>query len=227
MNLTPEEALERNLECNGSQLPIIGVVADYNFSSFEQDIAPLALSNYSDRIKIITVRIRSENIPNTLNNIERTAKQFSPGLVFDYSFVDEVFDQMYNNIEINNTLLMYAALLAIVLSVMGLFAVTLFAVLRRTKEIGVRKVLGGSVSNINMLLLKDYLIWVLISNIIAWPIAHYTLSSWLQNFVVRIDLNAGYYLLAGVIAFSIAVATIIYITTRAALNNPVKNLRYE
>ncbi|MGD8782526.1 MAG: ABC transporter permease [Ignavibacteria bacterium] len=227
MNLTPEEALERNLEWHGTQSPIIGVVADYNYSSFEQNIAPLALSNYTDRIQCITVRVSSGNIKNTLTNIEKTVKQFSPGLIFDYSFVDEIFEQMYRDIETNNTLLVYSALLAIVLSVMGLFAVTLFAVLRRTKEIGVRKILGGSVTKINILLLKDYLVWVLISNIIAWPIAHYALSSWLQNFVIKIDLHLGYYLLAGVVALFIAVITVIYITTRAALHNPVENLRYE
>ncbi len=227
MNLTPHQALERELEYSGRLLKIIGVVADFNFSSFEQNIGPLALTNYSDRINIMAAKIKTKNLQNTIEGIEETIKDFLPDFIYEYSFVDELFDKMYKEIEINNTLLIYSALLAIILSAMGLFAVTLFAVLRRTKEIGIRKVLGGTVSGINILLLKDYLAWVLISNIVAWPVSHYVLSFWLQNFVVKIDLHIGYYLSTGITALSIAVITIIYITTRAALNNPVNNLRYE
>ena len=227
MNLMPEEALERKLERNGIDFQIIGVVADFNYASFEQNIAPLTLSNYSDRINIITAKIKTNSIKNTLNDIEKTVKESIPDFIFDYSFVDEIFGEMYKDVEINNTLLFLAALLAIALSVMGLFAVTLFAVLRRTKEIGIRKVLGSSVSKINLLLLKDYIKWVVISNIIALPAAHYLLSEWLQNYTVRIDLNLGYYLFAGFSAMTIAFITVIYITSKAALANPVKNLRYE
>ncbi|MBU1101884.1 MAG: ABC transporter permease [Bacteroidetes bacterium] len=227
MNLSPEEALERELEYNGRKMRIIGVIKDFHYSSFENNIEPLALSNYSDRIVTITAKINSANVKETLNFIEETAKEFSPGFVFDYSFIDELFGEMYRNDEINNMLLIYSALLSISLSVMGLFAVTMFAVSKRTKEIGIRKVLGGSVSGINILLLKDYLVWVLISNIIAWPIAHYLLTSWLQDFTVRIDLHLGFYILAGITALFIAMLTVIFITTSAAMNNPVDNLRYE
>lgn len=227
MNLTPEEALERKLERNGSDFQIIGIVADFNYASFEQNIAPLILSFYSNRINIITAKIKTQNINLTLGNIEKKVKETIPDFIFDYSFVDEIFDHMYKDVETNNTLLFLAALLAIVLSVMGLFAVTLFAVLRRTKEIGIRKVLGGSVSTINLLLLKDYIKWVIVSNIIALPAAYYLLSAWLQNYTVRINLDWDYFLFAGLSAMTIAFITIIYITSRAALSNPLKNLRYE
>lgn len=227
MNLTPEEALERKLERNGDDFQIIGVVSDFNYASFEQNIAPLILSFYSNRINVITAKIKTNNIQYTLSSIEKTVKEAVPDFIFDYSFVDEIFNQMYKDVETNNTLLFLAALLAIALSVMGLFAVTLFAVLRRTKEIGIRKVLGGTVSTINLLLLKDYIKWVIISNILAIPAAYYLLSAWLQNYTVRIELNWNYFLFAGVSAMIIAFITVIYITSRAALANPVKNLRYE
>lgn len=227
MNISPTQALERKLEYNGRHLQIIGVMNDYRFSSFESEISPLALTNYMDRMNTITVKINTQDIKKTLNKIEELVKEFSSDFVFEYSFVDELFGQMYREIEINNILLIYSAVLAIILSVMGLFAVTLFAVNRRTKEIGIRKVLGGTVTELNFLLIKNYLVWVLISNLIAWPITYYFLRMWLQNFTIQITLHPGYFLFSGILAFLIALSTIIFITTRAALTNPVENLRYE
>ena len=185
------------------------------------------MSNYTDRIFRVTAKIKNADVQSTLKFIENTGHKIDPEFVFNYSFVDEFFDNLYRTEERNNQLLFYSVLLAVILSVMGLFAVTLFAVMRRTKEIGIRKILGGSVSGINFLLIRSYIAWVLLANLLAWPTAYYVMTNWLNNFAYRMNLNWISFITAGGAALLIAVFTVLYITTRAALQNPATNLRYE
>ncbi len=154
-------------------------------------------------------------------------KKFSPNYPFNYSFFDEVFDRAYHTEQRMVNIFSSFAILAILIACLGLFGLTAFAVEQRTKEIGIRKVVGASVPGIAILLSKQFTKWVLIANIMACPIAHYAMNKWLQNFAYRINIGWWTFLLAGAMALVIAILTVSYQAIRAATANPVEALRYE
>ena len=150
-----------------------------------------------------------------------------PDEVFSYSFLDGVFSWYYQKEEHWQQVSFWASVLSILISCLGLFGLTAIAVSRRTKEIGIRKVLGASVSSIVLLLSKEFTYLVLTANLIAWPIAWYAMHHWLQEFAYRIELGPGVFVLGGVLALVIAWLTVSYQAIRASLANPVEALRYE
>ena len=162
-----------------------------------------------------------------MSSIERIWGQFSNGWPFEYSFMDEAYDQMYKSeIRMNHLFRSFSAL-AIFLSCLGLFGLASFTAERRTKEIGIRKVLGASAPGIFMLLSRGLSKWVLLANIIAWPVAYYFMNKWLQNFAYRVGLSVWVFLLSGLTAFGIALLTVSFQSIKAATANPVDSLRYE
>ena len=152
---------------------------------------------------------------------------FSPQYPFNYQFFDDIFDRAYRAEQKIGTLFSVFAMLAILIACLGLFGLASFTAEQRTKEIGIRKILGASVSHIAFLLSREFTKWVVIANIVAWPIAYYVMTQWLQNFAYKVNLGLFTFLVAGASALFIALLTVSFQTIRAATANPVDSLRYE
>jgi putative ABC transport system permease protein len=224
-----ESAIDKNfkLSVEFKKGKIIGVVEDFHFNSLHQEIAPLVLCIEPSGFEYFAVRIEPDNISQTLDFFRSKWEELVPGEPFDYTFLDEDFDRLYKSEEKLGRLLIIATFLAVFVACLGLFGLAAFTAEQRTKEIGIRKVLGASVPGITLLLSKEFSRWVLISNIIAWPIAWYAMSRWLQNFAYRVTILPWTFLLAGLLAFLTALLTVSYKAARAARANPVEALRYE
>jgi len=175
----------------------------------------------------IAVRISSEDVPSTISLLEQTWKQTAEGLPFSYSFLDEEVAQQYATERRWEPIVLYAAGFSLLVACLGLFGVASLAVARRQKEIGIRKVVGATVSSIVTLLLREFSFLVVISALIASPIAYLVMNRWLENFAYRTEMTLTVFILAGLAALIIAVLTVSYQALRAALANPVETLRYE
>ena len=206
---------------------IIGVAKNFHFRSFHHKIEPLVFSHYYNYFGNISVRFKTENVGEVKNYVRNTVKKFDEDYYYRYAFVDQVFENLYNQEKQTNRMIMYGSLLAIFIAILGLFALSSFTVVKRTQEIGIRKAMGASFGRIIRLLLYDILKWVLLVNLIAWPAAYYFMSDWLQNFAYRIDMQIWMFLLGGLIALIIAAITISTQTFRAANINPAETLREE
>ncbi len=206
---------------------IIGVLKDFHSLPLTYEIEPMIILMVPDYQRYMLVKIQSENIAGTIENIEASWAKFSPGFPFEYHFLDEDFDMLYRDEIRSGKIFGYFVILAIFISCLGLLGLSSFTAEQRTKEIGVRKVLGASVTNIVIILVKEFTKWVLYANLIAWPIAWFMMNNWLQNFAYKTDIGWWVFLLAGGIAFVIAVITISSQAIKAAVANPVKALKYE
>jgi putative ABC transport system permease protein len=209
-------------------LTIIGVVEDYVFQDFRSSILP-ALHHMKPTwgTRAVLIKISPQNISATMSLIEQTWKDIQPNKPFLYSFLDESFNEMYTEEIRWGGIVRYSSILAILIACMGIFGLTSITVSRRTKEIGIRKVLGANIPQVINTLIKEFILLVGIANIIGWPIAYFTMRSLLNNYHFRISIGFQYFLLAGFISFSIAVLTTIFLALRAALADPVDSLRYE
>jgi putative ABC transport system permease protein len=219
--------LDTRLEWNDMAGKIVGVVRDFQYQSLRQEIQPLVFHIAPVYSWIVAVRIRPDRIPATLAFLERKWKDYDPAHPFEYSFMDETFDSIYRGEERLGRIFSLAAGLAIVIASLGLFGLALFTVEARTKEIGIRKVLGASLGKIAVLLTWEFVLLVLLANAVAWPAAYLLMRRWLQNFAYRVDIGPGVFLFSAGAAFVIALLTISYQTLRAALADPVKSIRYE
>jgi putative ABC transport system permease protein len=210
------------------ELIIIGVVEDFHISSLHKEIEPLILlppgSAYD---RYLAVRIQPQNVVATLEFIEAKWNEFSGDQPFEYFFMDSFFDNLHRSEQRTGQFFSIFAALAIFIACLGLFGLAAFTAEQKTKEIGVRKVLGASVPSIVSILLKQFTKWVVLANIIAWPIGYFIMKSWLQNFAYHIDLKVEYFILSGLITLLIAVTTVSYLAVNAANKNPVKALNYE
>jgi putative ABC transport system permease protein len=208
---------------------VVGVIKDFHFSSLKNAIQPMNLFLSLDSNRYISVNMQTQDIPETLSFIEETWNQIYPNLPMDYYFLDSVFERQYRSEERLQRLFGYFSGLAIFIACLGLFGLASFAAEQRTKEIGIRKVLGSSVSGIVGLLSKEFTWLVLAANIIAWPIAYLVSRAWLGNFAYRININSqfGYFIAATILALLIAWLTVSFQAIRAAHTNPVDSLRYE
>lgn len=206
---------------------VIGVVRNFHFESLYERINPLVfLVDLSDCFKLV-VRIRPEDIPGTLDFIEEKWSALFPDEIFSYRFVDQSFDEEYRVEERMGQIAGSSALLALFVACLGVFGLASFSAEQRTKEIGIRKVLGASLSSIVTLLSKEVSWLVVGANAIAWPVAYFAMQRWLQHFAYRIDLGPGIFMLGGIIALAIAWLTVSYQAIRSALANPVNALRNE
>ena len=211
----------------GKKFRIMGVVKDYHFSPMQFTLKPLILAYMPDDFRYFIIKINPERIPEAIASMERVWKKFAPEYPFEHRFLAEEYDSMYRTEQKVGTIFKSFALLAIVISCLGLFGLASFLAERRTKEIGIRKALGASVSEIVLLLSKEFTKWVVVANVIAWPIAYYAMNQWLQGFAHRISIGIGPFLAATLLAIVIALLTVIYQTVKAALTDPVEALRYE
>ncbi|GAB4047280.1 ABC transporter permease [Spirosoma litoris] len=205
---------------------ILGVVKNFHFESLRRNISALSLVLDSNS-GAASFRISSTDLPAVVKQIEAKWKQIAPGQPFSYQFMDDSFDEMYRAEQRIGTIALTFAALAILIACLGLFGLAAFMAEQRTKEIGVRKVLGASVTSIIGLLSKDFLKLVFISIIIASPIAWYAMSRWLNDFAYKIDIEWWMFALAGLLAVGIALLTVSFQSIKAALMNPVKSLRSE
>jgi putative ABC transport system permease protein len=205
---------------------IIGIIKNFNFNSLRDVITPLALKLGKNNANI-SVRIKTSDIPNVLAQIKNKWKAMAPSQPFDYSFMDEDFNKLYTTEQRTGQIFITFAILAILIACLGLFGLVTYAAEQRTKEIGIRKVLGANVSNIVAMITKDFLKLVLIASVIAFPVAWWAMNKWLQDFAYRINISWWVFVLAGVVAILIALFTISFQSIKAAIANPVKSLRTE
>jgi putative ABC transport system permease protein len=205
---------------------VVGVVKNFHFESLRQNIGALCMvlgrNNGS-----VSFRLKTGDVSKVVGAIEAQWKKNAPGQPFSYTFLNEEFDAMYRSEQRVGQIAISFSVLAIVIACLGLFGLAAFTAEQRTKEIGIRKVLGADVGNIVAMLSRDFLKLVLISNLIAWPLAWWAMSRWLQDFAYRIDLSWWVFALAGLIALFIALFTISFQALKAALANPIKSLRTE
>jgi len=224
---SPEQALGKILISNEIRGPVIGVLKDFHFRSLHQDILPLFMVYRPDRLYTISVKITSQNLSAVVASFEKAWRQLFPDAPFDYYFIDESFDRQYRADERLSKIFTAFSSFAIFIACLGLFGLAAYSAEQRTKEIGIRKVLGATVPGIVGLLSKDFVKLVLLANFIAWPVAWFAMNKWLQNFAYRIDIGWWVFALAGGIALIIALLTVSAQAIRAALANPVEALRYE
>ena len=208
---------------------IIGVVKDFHFDSFHYGISPLAIISSPDRFGYICLRLgtNSSDLSNTISHIENIWNKIAPEFLFEYHFLDETFDAMYRTEQRFGKIFEYFSFLAIFISCLGLFGLAAYIAEQRTKEIGIRKVLGASVPGIVTLLSKEFIKWVFVANVIAWPIAWYVMNSWLKGFVYHTQINLDVFLFSALLAMIIAIFTVGFQTTKAAIVNPINSLKYE
>jgi putative ABC transport system permease protein len=206
---------------------VIGVAQDFHTESLHKKIRPLYIDNRTARFRYVSLKLKPLTISDTLSFLRKKWKQIDPAQTFDYFFLDEAFDRQYKADEKLSQIFSYFTFLAIFIACLGLFGLASFTAEKRTKEIGIRKILGASVSGIISLLSKEFTKWVLVANIIAWPIAYLAMNRWLQNFAYRINIGLGTFVLAALLALIIALLTVSYQAVRAARSNPVDALRYE
>ncbi len=211
---------------NRKSYTIIGVVKNFHFESLRRNIGALSLT-LSPNSGAASFRLSQANIPVLMKQIEAQWKQIAPGQPFSYQFMDDSFDDMYRAEQRIGTISLTFAVLAILIACLGLFGLAAFTAEQRTKEIGIRKVLGASVLSIVGLLSKDFLKLVFIAILIASPLAWYAMSQWLKDFAYRIDIAWWMFALAGLLAVGIALLTVSFQSIKAALMNPVKSLRSE
>ncbi|MFD2571014.1 ABC transporter permease [Spirosoma soli] len=205
---------------------VLGVVKNFHYESLRRNIGALSMV-LSPNSGAASFRLSSTNLPALVKQIEAKWKQIAPGQPFSYQFLEDSFDSMYRAEQRIGTIALTFAGLAILIACLGLFGLAAFMAEQRTKEIGVRKVLGASVFSIVGLLSKDFLKLVVIAILIASPIAWYAMSQWLEDFAYKIDIEWWVFALAGLLAISIALLTVSFQSVKAALMNPVKSLRSE
>ena len=223
-----EEAINKRFQTGmGIQGTIIGVLKDFHMSSFHEEIEPMVLSFDPEYFWEIHVKIKSDNIPETLATIEKVYKKFLPEYPFNYSFLDGDIDSLYLGEEQTGKIIRTFSFIAILIACLGLLGLAAFAAEKRTKEIGIRKVLGATSSSIMFLLSTEFTKWVLLANILAWPIAYFAMNKWLQGFAYRIVIRFWPFVLGALISFAIAMITVSYQAIKSALSNPVDSLRYE
>ncbi|MES1217349.1 MAG: ABC transporter permease, partial [Bacteroidota bacterium] len=205
---------------------IVGVVKNFNFNSLREQVTPLALFLREENGSI-AFRINSKNIPALISQIENKWKTMAPAQPFSYSFMNDDFNNIYEAEQKIGRIFISFAVFAILIACLGLLGLVAYAAEQRTKEIGIRKVLGASVGNIVGMMSKDFLKLVLIASVISFPVAWYAMHKWLQDFAYRISISAWIFIIAGVIALMIAFITIGVQALKAAVANPVKSLRSE
>ena len=205
---------------------VVGVVKDFHYRSLHHEIEPLIIRLVS-WFEYFAIRIHSDDVVGTLNFLKTQWQEIAPNKPFDYFFLDDDYDKLYRAEEQTGTLFGLFSILAISVACLGLFGLASFTAQLRIKEIGIRKVLGASVSNLVLMLSKEFALLVGIANLIAWPIAYYAMNRWLQDFAYRIDLEIWAFVLSGFMALFIALITVSYQAWKVARTNPVDALRYE
>jgi len=224
---SPEQAIGKRFKQWGREGRIIGVMKDFHFRALQQPIKPLSMRIEPHECDLVSANVSADDLPATIAAIENKWKALIPNRPFSYYFLDEFFDRQYRAEERFGRLFLNFAILAIFISCLGLLGLASYSTMQRTREIGIRKIMGASVSNIVHLLSKDFLLLVIIAFFMASPLAWFVMHNWLRDFAYRIDINWWIFIAAGISAVIIALSTVSFQAIRAALANPVKSLRTE
>ncbi len=225
----PEQILGKKIKFPGGDMigEVVGVVKDFNGASLAKPIAPILMSTWKESYQMMAVKLNSQQANRTISAIEKLWNQAYPDYVYEYQFLDEKIDNFYKQENQLSQLYKIFAVIAIFISCLGLYGLVSFMAIQRTKEIGVRKVLGASVANIVYLFSKEFTLLICISFLIAAPLAYYFMHGWLENFTFRISISAGIFIITIISSVSIAWITVGYRAFRAAIVNPVSSLRSE
>jgi putative ABC transport system permease protein len=231
-----EEPIGKNIRFYGDYkltnvgpVEVVGVVKDYNFLSLHNPITPLMLRLFPEDMTgwNVSVKMSGQDIPKTIAFIENAFKGLFPEAVFSYRFLDEDFGRMYSEEREFGKVILYLTLLAIFIACLGLFGLASFATKQRTKEIGIRKVIGATVAHIMWLLNSEFLKLTVLGCVLAWPVAYFVMGKWLQNFPYRVSMQWWVFLLSGLAACIVALLSVSYQSIKSATANPVDSLRYE
>lgn len=224
----PAEAVGKPFAYGGKRGRIIGVTKDFYFESLHNEIVPV-IFRFGDPGNMfrLSIRVHPEGKTETIRFIEEVYSQTRPGYPFNYQFIDEILYDLYDRESNQAVILGLFTVLSLVIACLGLLGLASFTAEQRTREIGVRKVFGASAGDVVLLLSKEFLKWVLIANIIAWPVAYLLMEEWLSNFAYSIDMSVWIFLASAVVALLIALTTVILQAYRAANLDPVRALRYE
>jgi putative ABC transport system permease protein len=221
------DAVGRDFSQWGREGKIIGIMKDFHFKSLQEEIKPLSMRIEPNGCSLVSVKVSANNLPATISAIENKWNSLIPARPFSYFFLDEFFDEQYKSEQRFGKLFLNFAILAIIISCLGLLGLASYSTMQRTREIGIRKVLGATIPNIVNLLSKDFLILVGIAIIIASPIAWFAMRKWLEDFAYRIPISWWIFAAAALTATLIAMFTVSFQAIRAAVSNPVKSLRTE
>lgn len=223
-----EDPIDKKISYGGSvEGRVIGVVEDFNFSSLHDEVDPIILRMNAWKPSNLAIRLRSGNLQDQIAGIQAIWKEMATNVPFEFNFLDEEIQEMYVREERMSSIFSVFAALAIFIACIGLLGLSAFLITQRTKEIGIRKVLGASVSSIVQLLSAEFLRLVVLALFLAFPIAWYFMQNWLKNFAYQVDISWTVFMLAGIVAMGIAVFTVSFLSIRAALANPVESLRNE
>ena len=224
-----QDVLNKEISMWGDQLKgtVVGVLKDFNDRSFRRDLAPLLITTNDRQYSQAGIKLATTNISSTMQSIEKTWNNTFPDFVYEYKFLDDKVESFYKQENQLAQLYKIFAVIAIFLSCLGLYGLASFMAIQRIKEVGIRKVLGATTTNIVYLFSKEFIILISIAFIIATPIAWYYMNKWLQDYVYRISLSWWIFFAGGVVAIVIALATVSFQAIKAAIANPVKSLRTE
>jgi len=206
---------------------IIGVVKDFHFQSFHSNIEPLVLKIRPIGVNFVSARIKADNVSGVLSFIKSRWEKINPTRPFEYFFFDDHFNSMHRTEANLQNIFRYSSILAIFIASLGVFGLVSFKVEQRTKEIGIRKILGASASKIILLLSGDFVRLVLIANVIAWPVSYFVMNRWLQDYAYRIGIGWQAFVISAILALAVALLTVSYQSIKAAVANPAKALRHE
>jgi len=226
-----EGALNQNITIWGDTFQVVGVVKNYHHQSLHDNIEPvifwpLPYSLFSGT-NYLSLKIIGTSLRQLIADVETKWKTIFPGLPFEYSFLDEDFNQQYLSDKRFSSIFGLSSLLAVFISCLGLFGLASFSAERRIREIGIRKVFGANIAEITRMLITEFIRWVVLANLIAWPIAWIIMNKWLERFAYRTSVDLGTMGLAGLCALVIAIATVSYKAVRAAAADPVESIRFE
>jgi putative ABC transport system permease protein len=224
---TAEAAVGRRIYGGGREGNIIGVTQDFHYEGLQREVGPLILDMNVNRYNLINLSVNIRNMEKTLAYVKQKWGELLPGVPIDFSFLDESFGRQYRSEEQMGRIGAAFTLLGLITACLGLFGLASFMSEQRTKEIGIRKVLGASVRGIVYNLTKDFSKWVLIGNFIAWPLGYFIMSRWLQNFAYHTKIEMWIFLVSALAALIIAVLTVSFQSIKAAITDPVVSLRYE
>ncbi len=222
-----EEAIGKQLAWQNRQGRVIGVLKDFYFMSVQNEIEPFIMPMQQGNPGYLSAKVETASFANVMNQIESTFNEIMPNRIFEYSFLDQDFDQQYRNEERFSSVFTFFAVIAILIACLGLYGLAAFTAQQKVKEIGIRKVLGATESGVVFLLSKDFLKLVIISFVVAAPMAYFLMDNWLKDFSERVNVGVGTFLFAALISLFIAMLTVSYQSIKAAITNPIKSLRYE
>jgi len=220
-------AIGKRMNIWGKDGEIIGVVKDFHVTGLQRKIDPLVINIYPQLFEMITLSISDENITETLSFVDGKWRELLPGIPFEYFFLDTDFDRNYRTEEIIGKMLGAFTFIGLLIACLGLFGLAAFTVQQRTKEAGIRKVLGASAGSIVLLIGKEFIKWIIIANLFAFPIAYLVMNKWLQDYAYRISMGVWTFILSGMIALITALITVSYQAFKVANTNPVNSLKYE